>query len=309
MTIRNLQIFVAVAESGKMTDVAKKMYITQSSVSQAIAEIEKEYDVLLFERLSRNLYLTDVGKELLQYGRELLDMQQKIDEFLKDRTKSTSIRIGSCPTAGSSVLGPITYQLKQEVPDVKLIIDVSGTKSLEEKLLKNELDLALTDGHISHPDLIRQPCLDDRLVFICAQDHPFFGRESVCLADLAGQSLILREKGSLFRTRLENQLAERKIPYTVMGSCTNIGAIKNMVLYNHGVSIISRRMVQREVLSGILWACRIEDGSFESHFDIIYHKNKFFSDVMTRFVGLCEAFAEQERNGTARSRNMLTLIR
>lgn len=309
MTIRNLQIFVAVAECGRMTDVAKKMYITQSSVSQAIAEIEKEYDVLLFERLSRNLYLTDAGRELLRYGQEFLSLQREIDDFLKYRTKSICIRIGSCPTAGSSILGPITYKLKEEMPDVEITVDVASTKALEERLLKNELDIVLTDGRVTHPDLIKKECMDDRLVFICAQDHPFFGKESVQLSDFANQSLILREKGSLIRAQLENQLVERKIPYTVVGSCTNIGAIKNMVLYNHGVSVISRRMVQREVLSGVLWACRIEDGDFNNHIDLVYHKNKYFSDVITRFVAICNEFAEQERNGTARSRNMLTLIR
>ena len=69
MTSRNLQIFVTVAELGKMTEAARVLYITQSSVSQAIASIEQEYGVVLFERLSRGIFLTDAGKELLNYSR------------------------------------------------------------------------------------------------------------------------------------------------------------------------------------------------------------------------------------------------
>lgn len=309
MTPRNLEIFVEVAECGRMTEVAKRMFITQSSVSQAISEIEKEYNVLLFERLSKGLYLTEAGKELLKYGQEYLSLRKEIQAFLKSQTKSTSIRVGGTPTVGSSVLSPIVEQLKQKSPGVKVTIEVANTRTLEGKLLKNELDIALIEGRLSHPDLIRKQCLDDRLVLICARDHRFFGRKSVSLADLANEAFILREEGSGTRAQLENQLIERKIPYTISGSCTNVGGIKNAVLYNHGISVLSSRLVQREVMSGILWACQIEDGDFSSHFDLVYHRNKYFSDVISSFVTICNDFGEEERNGTARSRNMMTLIR
>lgn len=87
MTIRSLEIFVKVAECGKMSEVARNMYITQSSVSQAISEIEKEYGVKLFDRISKKLYLTEAGKKLLGYGRHLLAVNEEMNDCMKHCAK------------------------------------------------------------------------------------------------------------------------------------------------------------------------------------------------------------------------------
>lgn len=82
MTSRELQIFLTVAECGKMSEAARQLFITQSSVSQAVASIEKEYDILLFERLSNGLFLTEDGKKLLAYSRSFFAVKRTWKIFL-----------------------------------------------------------------------------------------------------------------------------------------------------------------------------------------------------------------------------------
>ena len=103
MTIRSLKIFVEVAESGKISDTARKLYITQASVSQCISEIEKEYNIRLFERLSKKLYLTPSGKQLLEYGRQLLAYNKMVDDFLLQSTRGKILRVGASLSTGASI--------------------------------------------------------------------------------------------------------------------------------------------------------------------------------------------------------------
>ena len=113
MTIRNLEIFTKVAELGSMSGAAKNLYITQPSVSLAIAEIEHEYDVRLFDRVGNRLRLTLTGQQLLEYTTSILHQYKEMERFLKDESHSSSIRIGATATVGQYIIAPIIEQLKE----------------------------------------------------------------------------------------------------------------------------------------------------------------------------------------------------
>ena len=116
MTNRELEIFIAVAECGKMGAAAQKLYITQSSVSQSISSIEKEFGVRLFERISHNLYLTDVGETLLQYARSLSAVTKDMDAFLRSASGYRRLRVGATVTVGTCVIGSVLNTVKKEIP-------------------------------------------------------------------------------------------------------------------------------------------------------------------------------------------------
>ena len=107
MTIRNLEIFTKVAELGSMSAAAKSLYITQPSVSLAIAEIEHEYNVKLFDRVGNRLRLTPTGQQLLEYTSSILHQYKEMERFLKDESHSSAIRIGATATVGQYIIAPI----------------------------------------------------------------------------------------------------------------------------------------------------------------------------------------------------------
>ena len=150
MTSRNLQIFVTVAELGKMTEAARSLYITQSSVSQAIASIEQEYGVVLFERLSRGLFLTDAGKELLSYARSYFSVKSDMEEFLLGSGERHRIRVGATITVGTCVISPLLLRLKSQNAELNAQGLVENTRALEGKRLKNEIDVALVELSLIH---------------------------------------------------------------------------------------------------------------------------------------------------------------
>lgn len=292
MTSRNLQIFVTVAELGKMTEAARVLYITQSSVSQAIASIEQEYGVVLFERLSRGIFLTDAGKELLNYARGYFSVKSDMEEFLLSQGERQALKIGATITVGTCVISPLLLKLKAENKQLNAQVLVENTHGLEGKLLKNEIDVALVEGKITNPELVTRHAIDDRMVLICPNGHRFSGREEVMAAELGDDPFILREKGSGTRTQFETEMANKHLPISVSWTCCNTEAIKNAVADGHGVSVVSERLVLEDAAAGRFFICRISDLDLDRYFDVVYHKDKYISRPMHDFIDACMAFGE-----------------
>lgn len=290
MTNRNLEIFVAAAECENMSAAARKLFITQSSVSQVISDIEREYGILLFERLSKSLHLTEAGRTLLLYAKRALALQAEMDEYLRCASEQPKVRIGATLTVGTCVISPLLLQLKKDEPGLTAEVLVANTHILEEKLLGSELDICLVEGRIEHPDLIVQKAIDDRLVLICSTAHPFYGRDTVSLEEVSAYPFILREQGSGTRAQIEQQFQIRNLPMNVVWDCYNTEAIINGVADNHGISIISERLVQDDARQRRLWICSVADVDLSRSFDLVYHKDKYITPALRSFIDATQIF-------------------
>lgn len=294
MTNRELEIFLTVVECGKMTETARKLYITQSSVSQAIANIEKEYDVKLFERLSNSLRLTEVGKQLATHAKNYFAVKNDMDSFLDNASKFRKIRVGATMTVGTCVISPILKRLREKFEDIEITVEIANTHILEDLLLKNEIDIALIEGKVSNQELVSTDVIEDRLVLICSNDHRFANRESVAAGELEGEGFIMREQGSGTRKQFEEEMRKKNIPINVRWNCYNSEAIKNAVCDGHGVSVISKRLVEEEVERGQLCSAEIRDIELSRHFSVVHHRKKYLSEELLEFIAQCKAFAKQE---------------
>lgn len=294
MTNRSLEIFVAVAECENMSKAARKLFITQSSVSQVVSEIENEYEILLFDRLSKSLHLTEVGQTFLIYAKRILALQSEMDEYLHCASTSQKVRLGATVTVGTCVISPILLDLKSIQPKLNAELLVANTHILEEKLLKSELDICLVEGRIAHPDLIVQKAIHDKLVMICSATHEFYGRNEVSLEEVSHYPIIFREQGSGTRAQIEKEFRERRLPLDIIWDCYNTEAIINGVIDNHGISIISARLVQNAVQQGKIWSCPIVDANFERSFDLVFHKDKFITPPLQGFIDSCMKFGQNE---------------
>lgn len=293
MTLRRLKIFVEVAESGKISDTARKLFITQASVSQSITEIEKEYNVQLFERYSKKLYLTPIGEKLLEYAKMLLSYEKLIDDFMLQSTKEKALRVGASLSTGASILSGLISLMNRENPDVKCDVVVARNAVIENMLLNNELDIALNDVQPNHKDIICTPIMRDTLVLICSRSHPFWGRKSITLNELAGENLVVRDNINNTPTRLEQLLHDTGIPYHVSWVCADTLASKQAVCDGHGISSISYRLVHDEVEQGKLWTLEILDANMDRTFNLIYHKDKYLTDYMNSFISLAKNYENQ----------------
>ncbi len=295
MTLRRLKIFVDVAENGKMSETARKFYISQASVSQSITEMEKEANIKLFERLNKRLYLTAEGKAFLYYAKQILNSEKVLEDFLAQSARIKTLRVGSSLTIGASIFSDIVQQMKLGYPDVQCFATVARNEQIQEKLLSNELDIAFLDRQVSSEDLIQTPFMRDTLVLVCNRQHRFWGRSSVRLSELEGENLVVRDASSNAATILEQLLNQENIPYQIVWRCADIQASKLAVEKGMGITTISRRLVEQEISAGLLWPVEILETNLVRTFNIVYHKDKFVTEQMRGFIRLAEHYEDLYR--------------
>lgn len=284
MTIRHLEIFIAVADYGKMSLAAERLFISQPSVSQAISEIEKYYGVKLFERLSKKLYITETGEKLLSYARHIVNNFKEMEGVMKNAGDKILLNIGGTVTVGTCILCPLVkkYEKIYEKASVKVI--VNNTTVIEKMLLESSLDLAITEGQIHSKDIIKLPLFKDELVVICSVNHPMAEAGEIALEELANKDFIGREQESRDRNAFEQFLLEKGVEVNVKWSCTNTEAIKNAVMSGQGLAILSKLVIIKELQKKKLHVVPIKGVKIQRDICLVYHKDKFLSEQLKAFI-------------------------
>lgn len=280
MTIRHLRIFVEVAETGKMSAAAEHCFLSQPTVSQAIRELEEHYKVRLFERLSKKLYITEAGRQLLIYARKVLSQYDLLESNMKDFRMDNQIRIGATITVGACLLSSILNDLKQQQPQLRTYSCVANTSQIEKKLLNSELDVGIIEGCVTSPDLITIPVVEDSLILAVSNDHPLAQKKLVDIHELSAYEFVMREKGSGTRKLFEDYMAKHGVSFPIVCEATCLDAIKGAVLYNECISPISIRLMEREIADGQIYIFRSSENAWERQFYLVYHKDKIFSEPM-----------------------------
>lgn len=287
MNLRHLSIFISVYDHGSMTAAAEKLFMTQPSVSQTIAELERHYQVPLFERFGKKLYLTEAGQQLQAYARHILHLCQEAEEKMKNISEFGTLRIGASMTIGITVLNRLIQELLELNPNLKIIPRIDNSGVVEEMLLSAKADLGLIEGQIHSSDLIAKPFMEDELILVCAPNHPWANKDSIQAEELKDQGFIVREEGSGTREVFASVMLSHKIPWKIAGIHNNPESTKNAVAANLGVAVISKLLVQKEIQRGELVPVQIHGISFKRHFHLVYHKNKYFTTGMKQFADLC----------------------
>lgn len=278
MTLRHLKIFTTVADAGGMSMAAKRLHISQPTVSQAISELEKYYGIKLFERLSQKIYLTKEGELMLSFSRHILDSFEKMEEAINQASEKTSLRIGCSVSVGTCLINDILDEANQKMPECEISVMVANSSETEQAVLNNEVDLGIVEGIIKSKDLMITPVCKDELVVVCGKDDMLAKKKMITLDMLEGVHYISRESGSVERNQIEKILEESGIHLKKTFCSTNTEAIKNAVMRNRGIAIFSRRIVEKECEEGKIVILPIKGISVIRDFNLIIHKNKYMSD-------------------------------
>ena len=287
MTIRHLQIFVAVADCGKMRAAAERLHISQPSVSQAVRELESYYNIKLFERLYQRIYITETGKKLLPYARHIIDSFETMEGFINDTSSGNVIRVGGSVSVGTRLLPPMIKSLENEVPDVDVCVIVDNTAAIEGKIQRSELDIAVVEGIVRSDELVKKDIYDDELVLVVGPEHELFNHPGIKLKELTKHALISRESGSVERNQFEQFLLEHDIKMKNKWSCSNTETIKKAVLNGEGIAILSRMVIEKEIAAGEVRVLNVENTRMKRKIKLIYHKNKYISQSMKQFIDIC----------------------
>lgn len=292
MTIRHLRIFIEVAESGKMSVAASRLFISQPTVSQTIRELEEHYNVLLFERLCKRLHITPEGEKLLSYAKKVVKQYDDLEESMFSINGINKIHIGATITVGSCLLSNIIQKIKETSPNIDPYAYVNNTSIIEEKLLNSELDIALVEGEITNPNLISIPEVDDFLVLVCSKDHSFSKRESINLFDLEDKDFVMREKGSGTRKLFEDCLIENGINIKTRWETSCPDVMKKAIIEHQCLGVLSVRLVEEEIKNGKIHLIAYPELKWERNFSIVYHKDKVIDRSMEQVIDIIRNYKE-----------------
>ncbi len=287
MTFRHLKIFTIVSDLGSMTAAAKALFIAQPTVSQVISELENYYGVKLFDRLSKRLYITEQGKQLLSYARHITDLFNEMDQAMKNADKSGIIKIGASVTVGTYLLPRLANEFTKLYPFYQVKAITKNTKAIENLIIRNDIDLALVEGPVHTSDIISKAFMDDKLALVCGKNHPLYQTESITPFELSKLNFIVREQGSATRELFENVMATNEIDWNLAWECNGSDGLKSAAINGIGVAVISQRLVSHEVKTGELYVLKVEGMEFKRKFSFIYHKNKYLTNTMKAFIDLC----------------------
>lgn len=286
MTLRSLEIFESVARHGKMNDAAQELHIAQPTISQAVAELEKEYGVLLFDRLSKKLFITEIGKQFLEYAKTILRTAKEMEQCMANLSVHKTILLGATITVGKCVLVDLVKAFEARYPQTEIRVTIDNTTIIEALLLESKLDLALVEGNIKSTELAVTPAIPDSLVLVCHREHPFAAQQSVRMAELAGQPFILREEGSGTREIFMSRLREHGVQADVKWSCHGFDSILEAVLANQGLTVISARIAQPYAQADALRIVPIEGVAIDRNFSLVHHKTKYVGGTLAQLIDL-----------------------
>ena len=289
MTIRHLTIFVAVADLGSMSAAAASLYLSQPTVSQAIRELEKHYNGLLFERLGKKLYLTERGQLLLPQARNLIRQFQQLEELMLNQGQSSTLKLGSTITVGTCLTPFLIPRLQKNCPEIRVHSYVSNTKDI-----RSELDVGIVEGEILSPDLTVLPIIDDCLVLAVGKDHPFYGKKRIQVQDLVGEPFAMREQGSGTRQLFEEYAAKHHIFVQTVWEANSPRALLNAVLYDRVLAVMSLRLMPHEIRHGKIRVFYNQNGEWNRKFKLVYHKNKFLSPAIHELERLLHTYENIE---------------
>ncbi|MFY9962023.1 LysR family transcriptional regulator [Pseudomonas sp.] len=241
MLSSELKAFYMVARLGSITLAAKKLGLSQPTVTTQIRNLESQYAVELFYRGGRRLTLSDDGARLLPMVKALLQQEADIEFFLRNSGQAQgSLRIAA--TAPYYILDLVKI-FRERLPHVEVSVEIGNSQQVLELLEDYRVDLAASSQLVEDARLVRRVLGTDPLVVAVHRNHPLASRESLPLSALAGHCLLVREQGSTTRKLTEQMLEEAGVK---VGSVVEIGSresIREAVLRNIGISLIARHEV------------------------------------------------------------------
>jgi DNA-binding transcriptional LysR family regulator len=294
MTLRHIQIFIAVCDTGSTVKASQSLNLAQPSISLSIKEIEQNYGIKLFDRISRKLVLTEAGANFLVYAREINNNFISLETQIKDYDKTKKLSIGSSITIGIFILPILIKQFKEQYPETELNVVIKDSVSIAAMVVENKLDFGFIESNNSlglyQKMITSTPFFEDKLVLAVSTDNPLSIYDTISLQQLNDQQLILRERDSAGRNLIDKVLASSNIKLPTIWESVSNSAIIAMVSENLGVTILPNGVISNHISKSRVKQIIINDVDFDRTYSIIHHKNKYLTHGAKDLITLAEKF-------------------
>lgn len=291
MNLKQLEAFVKVAEDGSFSKAAKALYLTQPTISAHISSLEKELNARLFIRNTKEVSLSEDGKELYQYASQMVELEKKIEEVFSEeaRRDTKCITIATSTIPAQYILPGILTAFNEKYPTEQFKVMEMDSSKVIEMVVGHMADIGFTGTVLEKKHCKYIPFYNDELVLITPNTEKFrkYAEETTYREWICDEGMIMREEGSGTRKEAEKLLKNMGINVenlNVVATIENTEAIKRSVRSGMGMTIISRLAAQEELAAGNVLEFPLAPEGSGRDLNLVYNKNYHLSTSAERFV-------------------------
>lgn len=284
LTLRQIEVFNAVSRLKNYTRAAEELHMTQPAVSMQIKQLEDSVGLPLFEQVGKKIHLTDAGKHMYKYGRNMADLLDEADEVfeaIKGVEKGTlSISVA---TTASHFATRLLAAFSSRHDGITISLDITNREALRNQLENNERDLVIMGQPPKGLEVDADAFMENPLVMIAPANHPLVEEKDIPLAHFANEHFVVREQGSGTRYAIERFFERHDVGFNTGIEMTSNEAIKQAVEAGLGLGIVSIHTLELELETKRLQMLNVEDFPIQRYWYIMNRKGKHLSPAAKAF--------------------------
>ncbi len=286
-TLRQLQIFLAVAKYENISRAAESLHMSQSAASEALLNLEHTYEVTLFDRVSNKLSLNAIGQTMRKEAENLLTHCQNFDEVLQGHKEVGHIKVGASFTIGNHLATRYLAGYLEEYPRADVQLDIANTPDIVAKVLNYEVEIGMIEGEVQHRELELIPWREDELVVFCAANHPLARKKVLRTKDIKDARWIMREPDSGARHTFERALTGLLPDINIYLEFKHNEAIKNAVESGLGIGCLSQIVLQKNFANGDLVPLNLPKRDMRRTFYFALPRKRYHSEAVDSWMQVC----------------------
>ena len=284
VTLRQIEVFNSVVRHLNYTRAAEELHLSQPAVSMQIRQLEDNIGLPLFEQLGKQMFLTDAGREMYAYGRNIVDLLDEADvafEAIKGLGRGElSISVATTASHFATRLLAAFSKLHE---GITISVDVTNRETLRRQLDQNERDLVIMGKPPEGMEVDADAFMENPLVMIAPAEHPLVDRKKIPLAHFSKENFVVRETGSGTRSAIKRFFDQHGVDFNTGIEMTSNEAIKQAVEAGLGLGIVSLHTLELELETKRLALLDVEDFPIQRYWYILQRKGKRLSPVARAF--------------------------
>jgi DNA-binding transcriptional LysR family regulator len=283
-----MDLFCKIADLKSFSRAAESLSLTQPTASGHIKNLEEEFGVRLFDRLGREVTLTEAGKILYDFAQQIIALRQEAVDAMTEYAGAHrgALQIGASSIPGDYLLPRVLGQFKKAYPNVHLCLKIEDSGVISQQVLDGGVDLGVVGAKLSDNRLVYEAFAKDELILIVPPDHPWANRKSVSVKELEGHPFLQREEGSGTRRIMEERLSPLGLKPNELTTIAELGSnegIREAVKAGMGISILSRLAVRSDLEAGLLNEITLDEVDLARDIYTVTHKARYQTPICKLF--------------------------
>ncbi|MBU3916274.1 LysR family transcriptional regulator [bacterium] len=283
MTLRQMEIFLNLAQNPHLGKVAESIGLTQSAVSMAIKSLEETLETKLFDRLNKKLILNEYGRLFYKKVEPLVKELSESENLFRDETFHGELKVGVSSSIANYIIPQIIYNFQEKYKGVVIKMATGNTKEVGILIENGKVDMGFVEGEFNSVDVVKEVLGEDEL-YVVTGDKELVRDGKYEIEELLNKKWILREKGSGTREIFLSHLGDYTKRLNIFMELDHTGGVKSVLMNKNTLSCLSQYSVRKEMNGGILHRLHIKDFRFTRSFYTIWHRNKILSPMLKEFI-------------------------